>query len=419
MPSPWSLIKRIAFRFAFAYLVLYNFPFPFNVMSWFDEASSRYDALWQRIVTPVGKAVFGADTSVLPNGSGDTTLNYVQVFCFAVLALIATLIWTLLDRKREHYARLDAWLRVYIRFSLAAAMLLYGAVKIIPGQFPPPSLGKMIMTFGEQSPMGLLWSFMGASAAYTAFTGLAEVTSAVLLTMRRTALLGALVAAGVMTNVVMLNFCYDVPVKLYSSHLLLMALFLAAPHAQRLANFFIFNRVAEPAELPRLFPESWTRVAVPVFRTAVVLWFVTLTVYQSWDNYQSRFVYAPKSQFYGLWNVDEFVVDGQSHPPVVTDASRWRYVAFDYSSVSVRQMDDARLRFVNRVDGAKKEMTMTRQLPKSTMVLTYAQPQRSTLVLQGMLDGKPLRATLHRIDEPKFFLTTRGFHWINEYPLNR
>jgi hypothetical protein len=275
------------------------------------------------------------------------------------------------------------------------------------------------MTFGEQSPMGLLWSFMGASAAYTAFTGLAEITAALLLTMRRTALLGSLVAAGVMTNVVMLNFCYDVPVKLYSSHLLLMALFIAAPHAKRLADFFIFNRATAPAELPRLFPESWTRVAVPVFRTAVVLWFVTLTVYQSWDSYESRFLYTPKSPFYGLWNVDEFVVDGQPRPPLVTDASRWRFVTFDYSSVSVRQMDDARLRFVNRINGKKKEMTMMRQLPKSTMVLTYAQPQRSTLVLQGLLDGKPMRATLRRIEAPKFLLTTRGFHWINEYPMNR
>lgn len=419
MPSPWPFLERIAFRFAFAYLVLYNFPFPFNVMSWFETASSGYDELWQRIVRPVGKAVFGADTSVLPNGSGDTTFNYVQVFCFAVLALIATLIWSLLDRKREHYARLDAWLRIYVRFSLAAAMLLYGAVKVIPGQFPPPPLGKLIMTFGEQSPMGLLWSFMGASTVYTAFTGLAEITAAILLTMRRTALLGALVAAGVMTNVVMLNFCYDVPVKLYSSHLLLMALFLAAPHAQRLANFFLFNRATEPAELPRLFPESWTRLAVPAVRTLAVLWFVSVSINQAWDNYETRFLYLPKSSFYGLWNVDEFVVDGQPHPPLVTDASRWRYVAFDYSTVSVRRMDDARVRFMAKLDTVKKEMTMTAMVPKSKMVLTYAQPQHSTLVLQGMLDGKPLRATLRRIEAPKFLLTTRGFHWINEYPMNR
>ena len=37
----------------------------------------------------------------------------------------------------------------------------------------------------------------------------------------------------VMTNVVILNFCYDVPVKLYSSELLLMAVLLFAPHARR------------------------------------------------------------------------------------------------------------------------------------------------------------------------------------------
>jgi hypothetical protein len=268
--------------------------------------------------------------------------------------------------------------------------------------------------------MGLLWSFMGASAAYTAFTGLAEVTAAILLTMRRTALLGSLLAAGVMTNVVMLNFCYDVPVKLYSSHLLLMALFIAAPHAKRLADFFIFNRAAPAAELPRLFPESWTRIAVPAFRTAAVIWFATLTLHQSWDSYESRFLYTPKSAFYGLWNVDEFVIDGQPHPPLVTDTARWRYVAFDYSSVSIRQMDDARLRFANHINGKKKQMIMSRQLPRtSTMVLTYAQPQRSTLVLQGLLDGKPMRATLRRIEAPKFLLTTRGFHWINEYPMNR
>lgn len=45
-------------------------------------------------------------------------------------------------------------------------------------------------------------------------------------------------------NVVVLNFSYDVPVKLYSSHLLALALFLAAPEFRRLANVFLFNRTA-------------------------------------------------------------------------------------------------------------------------------------------------------------------------------
>jgi hypothetical protein len=64
--------------------------------------------------------------------------------------------------------------------------------------------------------MGLLWTFMGASAAYTIFTGLGELVGGLLLTTRRTALAGALVSAAVMTHVAVLNFCYDVPVKLFS-----------------------------------------------------------------------------------------------------------------------------------------------------------------------------------------------------------
>ena len=68
--------------------------------------------------------------------------------------------------------------------------------------------------------MGLLWTFMGASAPYQMLAGLAEVTCGMLLFWRRSRLLGALLAIGVMGNVVALNYCYDVPVKLFSTELL-------------------------------------------------------------------------------------------------------------------------------------------------------------------------------------------------------
>jgi len=413
----WSLLKRIAFRFFFAYLVLYLFPFPVNAIDAFEDATTGYDSLWARLVQPVGKALFGVDASVLPNGSGDTTFNYVQVFCYLAIAILATLVWSLLDRKREEYARLDAWLRVYVRFGLAAAMIVYGTAKVIPTQFPPPTLNKLNMIFGEQSPMGLLWSFMGASPAYTIFTGFAELTAGLLLTMRRTTLLGALIAAGVMTNVVMLNFCYDVPVKLYSSHLLLMALFLAAPSAKRLIDFFIFNRQTQPVEIPRLLPERWTRLVVPVLRTAVVLLYVGTMLQTTWEYYSgSRYA---KPVLYGMWSVEDFSINGQPKAPVLSEAMRWRSVVIDYSSFNVRQMNDTRVRYVAKIDTAKRTIALMRPQPPARTSFTYSQPQRSLIVMQGMLDGKSVRATLKRIDKLDFLLTSRGFHWINEYPMNR
>ncbi|MDQ6758242.1 MAG: DoxX family protein, partial [Acidobacteriota bacterium] len=136
-----------------------------------------------------------------PTGSGDTTLDYIQVFCFIVVAAIGALVWSVLDRRRRHYRTLYAWLRLLVRFTLAFTLLDYGFAKIFPLQFGPPMLGRLTQSYGESSPMGLLWTFMGASAAYTKFTGLAEAGAGFLLLFRRTTVLGALASAAVMLNV--------------------------------------------------------------------------------------------------------------------------------------------------------------------------------------------------------------------------
>ena len=80
--------------------------------------------------------------------------------------------------------------------------------------------------------MRLLWTLMGYSRPYAVFAGLGEVSAGLLLLSRRTSTIGALISFGVMLNVVMLNFCYDVPVKQFSSHLVLAALFVAWPDLQ-------------------------------------------------------------------------------------------------------------------------------------------------------------------------------------------
>ena len=132
-------------------------------------------------------------------------------------------------------------------------MLSYGFAKLYPLQFVPPFMTTLTETYGESSPMGILWTFMGASAAYTRFCGMAEVTAGLLLLFRRTTTVGALVATGAMLNVAALNFCYDVPVKLYSVHLVLMSIFLLIPEAMALMRFFFTRK-----------PPSWKAFAAQV-----------------------------------------------------------------------------------------------------------------------------------------------------------
>ncbi|HKS24059.1 MAG TPA: hypothetical protein VJZ76_14745 [Thermoanaerobaculia bacterium] len=414
--SEWSSARRVAFRFAAVYLFLYLFPFPFSAIPGLDKLFAWWDNAWEVIVKWTGLRVFGVTITVLPNGSGDTTFNYVQVFCLVVIAALATLVWTLFDRRTE-YVALHHWLRVYVRFYLATAMFGYGAVKVLQSQFPAPSLDRLIQPFGDASPMGLLWTFMGASAAYNIFTGAGEMLGGLLLTTRRTTTLGALVVIAVMSNVTMLNFAYDVPVKLFSTHLLAMAVFLLLPDLRRLANVFVLNRPAEAVELRPQLGERWRRWA-PAARTLFVLALVALSVQQARENQN---IYKARSPFRGIWNVEEFALDGRVLPPVVGDASRWRRVVFDYpQSLGIQLMTDGRERFRLKLDEPKRTMTLSRGTdPTKKFSLAYAVPAPDVMTIDGRLDGKRVQARLRRAPLPQFLLTSRGFHWINEYPFNR
>lgn len=420
----WSIATRIAFRFLFVYLGIYNFGFFFQVMM--TESAYmlylKYMELWNAIVPRVAMSVFGVKADVLPNGSGDTTFDYVLIFVYAVIASVATLIWSVADRNRPNYRTLFAWFRTYIRFALAVAMIGYGASKFIPVQFGGLRLDKLTQPFGDSSPMGLVWSFMAFSPAYTIFTGAGELLGGILLTMRRTALLGALVTAGVMANVVMLNFGYDVPVKLYSSHLLFMALFIAAPDAMRMARMFVLNQPVEPAELRPRFDNPRVDFGLRIARTiffALVIGFGLHETLKTWTQWQSEPMEL--AAFYGIWTADTMRIDGVDRPPLTTDATRWRRVVVSSRRImAIDQMDDNRIRFMMVHDPQKKTLTLKHgQNPATGGTLNYMQPDRTTLVINGTVGGKKIEATLRKAPMPDFLLTNRGFHWINEYPLNR
>jgi hypothetical protein len=416
----WGAAKRLLFRFAFVYLVLYNLPFPLTMLPG-RAISKAYVGLWEAPVHWVGKHLFHVNITVLPNGSGDTTFNYVQVFLYLVLAIGAALVWTLLDR-RPNDRRLYAWLRVYVRFALAVMMIKYGVVKVIELQFSSVTPDRLVQTYGESSPMGLLWTFMGFSALYCFFGGAAEMLGGLLLTLRRTTLLGALVSAGVLANVVMLNLSFDVPVKLLSSHLLAQALFLAAPDLRRLANLFLLNRATEPVPEPPLIARARVR---RIAEALVAVLFAAYVGYSLFAAYQMSKTYgelAPKPPFYGVWTVDEMAVDGQVRPPLLTDPDRWRRVIFAYEGMlGLQSLEGAVTYYGLELPPAAHTLVLSTfpRAKRKIYRLSYQETRPGRLEIEGTFQGRKVHAKLHREEPSKFLLTSRGFHWINEYPLNQ
>ena len=415
----WGPVQRALFRFLFSYLVLFNFPITLNVIPVYGEIlRESYTEIWKVIPPWVGEHVFGVKALYRPRG--DTTYDYVLIFCYLILALAATAVWTLLDRRRANYARLHQWLRVYVRFALAAAMLLYGAYKVIPEQFGTPFPSDLLQPIGEGSPMKLLWTFMGASIPYVIFTGAAEMLGGLLLAARRTTLLGALVCIGVLSNVVMLNLSYDVPVKLYSSHLLLMAVFLAAPDLRRLASLFVWNRRVPPAEQRPLFASRQGNRAALAFRTVLILYLTVAALHRSYESKLEFADTATRHPLYGIWEVEELAVDGAVRPLLVTDETLWRRLVFEWpGAIGIQYAHETEVReYELRLDPGPHLFTLCCE-PEWKAAISFKQVGPDVLALEGTVNGKQIRGRFRRMAASRFPLLSRGFHWINEWPYNR
>lgn len=418
----WNLATRLGFRFAFCYWVLYCLPGQLAAVPGGDFLARPFDWFWHSITPWTAQHFFhlsGARITYVQTGSGDTTLDYIQNLLVLVFAILGTLVLTLIDRKRKEYGTLYVWLRILVRFSLALILFSYGIAKIIPVQFDPPNLAHLAETFGDASPMGLLWTFMGASTPYTIFGGLAEAIAATLLLFRRTALLGALVAAGVLLDVVMLNFCYDVPVKLYSTNLLLMAVFLLLPDISRLANVFIFNRTAPPAELTKPhFSKRWMRVSTKVLTLMLFAYFVAFITWIAAGQYFQRDSADGVPPIYGTYDVDVLSLNGKPVLPIDAARSDWKQVTAGYGSWVIQNTDGAQVVFAPHFERGNTVYLYSWKT-RSYVKLNYVQPDTQHLVITGHLGDDSLEVHLHRTTQRQFLLTSRGFHWINEQAFNR
>lgn len=416
-PHRWKLITRIVFRFLFVYLSLICL----NILSVLVQISIYFasgkltpgfvDPLWSAVVPWFALHLFGV--KAIPNGRGDSAFDWMVIVLFLCLAAVAAVIWSALDRRRLHYAKLYQWLRVEVRLALAGAMIIYGVDKVFPLQFGAMGLNRLAGSVGDLTPEGMLWVFMASSVGYTIFGGLGELTGAVLLIIPRLANLGAIVVIGVMANVFALNVFYDVPVKIYSFHYLMMGVFLLAPELPRLANLLVFNRPVKPVFHPQLFRSRVMNRGAVVAQLVIGGFFLAISLHATHNLYAKRHQALPvKSPLYGIWTVNDFVATKNS--PELSSENRWNRVIFETPG-SV---------YVEFVSGEEHQAKLTMDSRQETLVFTgppgrdlnatfhFQRPTLVDLVLDGDIGGEKVHASLHRLDESKFPLTSTGLHWV-------
>jgi hypothetical protein len=278
------------------------------------------------------------------------------------------------------------------------------------------TLARLITPFGSLTRMGVLWTFMAASTGYTMFAGSMEVGAALLLLVPRLRALGAIAAAIAMTNVFALNVFYDVPVKLFSFHLLLLALFVLAPEFSRLANLLVFNRPPGPPVPSALSDNPALDRAIVGASWLLAAAFGACMFVSTFTSYRERVAKIdPTVPFYGVWKVDDFVARDAGE-------SLWapsRLERFVFESPNEVIIEAGGVMWHRRLwlNQKTREMALAQAFGEVWSArFSYEQVSPDTLVLHGRDDGVPFRAKLHREDTSQLELVTGRINLISEYP---
>jgi hypothetical protein len=224
-----------------------------------------------------------------------------------------------------------------------------------------------------------------------------------------------------MSNVVMLNLSYDVPVKLYSSHLLLIAVVLVLPDLGRLGNLLVWNRRVPPVEQIPLFTSRRGHLAATIFRTVFILGVTAAALNLSYRDKMEYEYPMYRQPLYGVWEAEQLEIDGTVRPLLLTDGTLWRRLAFEWpGALSIQYAPESNFReYTLEPDPGRYAFTLCCEPEwKAAPVLSFKRIEPNVLTLEGTINGKPIRGRFRRMDDSRFSLLSRGFHWVSEQPFN-
>ncbi|MDG1332167.1 MAG: hypothetical protein P8P74_07545 [Crocinitomicaceae bacterium] len=194
----------------------------------------------------IAQSFFGVEIYSSPTTS-DSTAQFAQAFLLLIFAFLLAIL--LRGQRRFTGNHIRQFLHTAAAYILSFFLLKYGVDKLFQFQFYTPEPNTLFTPLGMLSKDILFWSSMGTSSSYNTFMGLIEVIPAFLLLHHRTRLLGGLIALGVLGNVLMINFSFDITVKLLSMYLVIVSLYVLSPFLKNLFAFFIANTESTKPEM--------------------------------------------------------------------------------------------------------------------------------------------------------------------------
>ncbi|HTD41273.1 MAG TPA: hypothetical protein VK671_11680 [Mucilaginibacter sp.] len=418
--NEWSPGKKQVFRFFFIFLLFYILINPNDVIPYFSLVQKLFRQPCYSLVAWLSDVFLRIDIPAMDryHTATDTTLNYLVVLFTVCVACIGSVIWMFIDKKSANYDKLNAVLVLILRYYLGITWIAYGTLKLIHLQFPELTPITLFHTYGDSLPRELAWSFMGYSTGFNYFMGIAEYILGISLFFRRTYTLGNLIAIGALVNILAFNYFFDDNVKLLSTMLMIMSLFLLSKDARRLSTFFFFGKIATLEEVSsRQLKTGLGNNALLVLKYALIICLIFFDI-RSFSIKKKQFGYGvDKPPLYGVYDVKTFIVNKDTLKPLTTDTTRWEklIVSSIPGKAGIMLMNNNIRYFVFKPDTLNKTIQLIAEKDTSNRYTFTYSLKDSVLSLKGRCRKDTLQIQVQQFDLSKLPLVNHKFHWIIDH----
>ncbi|MDO3625273.1 hypothetical protein [Mucilaginibacter sp. BT774] len=418
--NEWSPGKKQVFRFSFIFLSLFILINPNDIVPYFSVVQKFTRWPYYHLVNWFGSFFFNipGTLSNARHPATDTVSNYLIVLFTICIAAIASVIWGTIDRKSSNYSKINEALIIVLRYYLGITWITYATLKIIHLQFPELTPITLLHTYGNSMPRELAWNFMGYSTGFNYFIGIAEYIIGILLFFRRTYTLGNLLAIGALANVLAFNYYFDDNVKLLSTMLMVMSLFLLARDIRRLTDFFFRGKAAslETTDFFR-FNTRGKNIVFNIFKCGLIVFVIFFDLHALSGKSKQLGYIGKKAPLYGVYNAETFIVNKDTLKPLTSDTTRWRKLVI--SSISgkagiVLMNNDMRY-FDIKPDTVRRTILLTAENDATNRYILSYNLKDSVLSLSGKHYTDSLQIRLKRFNLDSLPLLKQKFHWVTEH----
>lgn len=197
---------------------------------------SLFDWIFKTVQKPFIGLLRGVDSELI--FETDTYGTYVLIALSLLLGVFSSpIVHWICSKWKLHPTEL---LKTVLAAILFFFLFKYGWDKIIKVQFYMPEPNTLFTPFGKLSKDIAYWSLVGSSYSYSVSLGIIEVITALLLLFKRTQFLASLLAVVIFGQVVLINFSFDISVKLLSGSLLLFSIVYSLCFTQNWSGVFGF-----------------------------------------------------------------------------------------------------------------------------------------------------------------------------------